>query len=282
VPRAKRCETVDWNWSEFLHDEKVQAMEPVMLGLWVRVLGAAALAERPGWIPTERALVRASGATPEEWSMHGPAIMGMLERVGEAFVHRRTERDHREQTERVKAYRAFGKAGAKKRWDSPPNGHPISPPNGHPNGHPTVSGMAPPMPPTPTPLPLESSLASQDGPATPRGTRRNHAGPQAIKSLVPAFAAILEPGGKAVVAQGLALANRLATSGILHAGLLERFVRHYADNHARIANPHAYYNPKGPGFTAIRMALSIDAAADENEALKAAEAQWASRLGGAS
>src|SRR5438128_2681706 len=76
MPRAARCNTVNWNWLEFLHDDAVGAMSPRALGLYVRLLGAAGLAGEPGWIKGDGSrMKRESGATDDEWRECGGTVL---------------------------------------------------------------------------------------------------------------------------------------------------------------------------------------------------------------
>lgn len=112
MPREARCRTVNWDWDEFLEDTRVSAMTNEELGAWVRVLGAMARAEVPGVMRTA-AVTRIGGGEYR-------AVMECLEEVEPGLLtHRRTVRDHAEQTARVQATReaksAAGKASAAQR-----------------------------------------------------------------------------------------------------------------------------------------------------------------------
>jgi uncharacterized protein YdaU (DUF1376 family) len=117
--RAPRARTVNWDWAAFLNDDRVLAMSAEELGLWIRALGALAQAERPGHLPAGlNTLRRVTSASSREWNRSGSAIIKALEtdENGE-WVHRRTERDHLEQTVRMEEAKSHGAGAAKARWD---------------------------------------------------------------------------------------------------------------------------------------------------------------------
>lgn len=105
MARDPRCRTVDWNWEQFLHDERVEAMSDAEVGAWVRVLGAMWLAEHPGRL-LEGAVRRIAGASFD-------VIASCLKRDGEHLLHDRTRRDYLAQSQRIRHYEARGRAGGK-------------------------------------------------------------------------------------------------------------------------------------------------------------------------
>jgi len=117
MPRQARCNTVDWNWMDFLYDKRVQAMDNEALGMWVRLLGAFAVSEEVGVLSgDEDALRRACGADSEPWGRCRALILCGLERTCDTWVHRRTLEEYREQTQRVEAARETGRKLAQIRW----------------------------------------------------------------------------------------------------------------------------------------------------------------------
>lgn len=120
MPRQARCNTVNWNWTEFLHDEHVRAMSSEALGLFIRLLGAMSLAERPGFLRgDESAVRRACEADTEEWVRCRDSILATLDRAGDGWYHRRTIKDYKLQTERVnKSHERLSKAREAKRVKS--------------------------------------------------------------------------------------------------------------------------------------------------------------------
>jgi hypothetical protein len=119
MPRSSRCRTVDWDWESFLYDRFVMSLDAQQLGVWVRLLGAFALAEVPGELPgDERTLQRASGATDDEWAPACQGILLALQHRNGVWVHARTFRDHEDQTRRLEMYKSRSGLGNKKRWGS--------------------------------------------------------------------------------------------------------------------------------------------------------------------
>lgn len=120
MSRLERCKAVNWDWVEFLYDARVQAMDAGQLGVWVRLLGAFALAESPGRIlGDEEALRRASGSSEEGWVRARDLILGALDRDGGWWIHRRTERDHAAQTLRIQQASTRGRAAVLRRYKVP-------------------------------------------------------------------------------------------------------------------------------------------------------------------
>lgn len=86
--------------------------------------------------------------------------------------------------------------------------------------------------------------------------------------------------GKTRQALAIRLAQWLHNRGVTHAGLLERFIHHFAAHADAIRSPFAYFNPGREGFEIIRQRCAAEAATDEHEALKAAEIRWLAGAGG--
>lgn len=72
----------------------------------------------------------------------------------------------------------------------------------------------------------------------------------------------------------LQIVQRLMKAGIRDRAVLERFTAHLVENHRKIGNLFAYYQPGGEGFTMLSRALNAAETVAEHEATKAEERRW--------